>query len=174
VTVDLGAFAAMRIRVATPDDAAALLAVMTEGFEGYGSFAPEDWEPEMPTVEQVAGRVGAPTTFCLIAEDDGGGAAGHVGFLPSDVAGHPDAEPGLAHLWQLFVRPPHWGTGLAADLLARAVAEAHARGFTTMRLYTPAGQSRARRFYEREGFALAGGRLDERLGLEIVEYRRAL
>jgi ribosomal protein S18 acetylase RimI-like enzyme len=162
------------IRPATADDAAALLGLMTEGFEGYRSFAPEGWEPEMPTVERVAGRLAAPTTFCLVAEDDDGAPAGHVGFLPAELAGHSGAEPGLAHLWQLFVRPPSWGTGLATDLLARAVAEARRRRFAVMRLFTPAGQARARRFYEREGFALVDERVDGRLRLEIVEYRRAL
>jgi hypothetical protein len=44
-----------------------------------------------------------------------------------------------------------------------------------MRLFTPAGQVRARRFYEREGWTVAGEPYDdEDLHLEIVEYRRAL
>ena len=162
------------LRNAVAGDAERLIALMAEGFEGYRSFAPPDWEPEMPPVSAYAARLAAETTFCLLAEDGEGGVAGHVGFLPSELAGHPGAEPGLAHLWQLFVRPAYWGTGLAAELLGRAVAEAAARGFVAMRLYTPAGQARARRFYEREGFALVGPRVDERLGLEIVEYRRAL
>jgi GNAT superfamily N-acetyltransferase len=163
------------IRPATSDDAPAMLDLMAEGFESYRSFAPDGWEPEMPPVERYAARVAAPTTFTLIATDDDGAVAGHVGFLPSEVAGHPGAEPELAHLWQLFVRPPYWGTGLATDLMARAVVEARRRRFASMRLYTPAGQARARRFYEREGFTLDGDAwFDERLGLEIVEYRRAL
>ena len=44
-----------------------------------------------------------------------------------------------------------------------------------MRLFTPAAQARARRFYEREGWALARPpAFDERIGLDIAEYRRAL
>jgi hypothetical protein len=44
-----------------------------------------------------------------------------------------------------------------------------------MRLFTPSGQKRARRFYEREGWWLARPpAFDERIGLEIAEYRRAL
>ena len=34
--------------------------------------------------------------------------------------------PGLAHLWMLFVRPPWWGSGLAAQLNGLAVEEAAA------------------------------------------------
>jgi GNAT superfamily N-acetyltransferase len=83
--------------------------------------------------------------------------------------------PGLAHLWMLFIREPWWGTGLASRLLALAVEEAGARGYDAMRLYTPAGQARARAFYEREGWAIAGEAMFEpMLGLELVEYRRPL
>jgi GNAT superfamily N-acetyltransferase len=73
----------------------------------------------------------------------------------------------------LFVRAPWWGTGLASRLHGEACAAALSRGFTTMRLFTPAEQGRARRFYEREGWRLAEGPYaDTELGLSIVEYRR--
>jgi GNAT superfamily N-acetyltransferase len=75
----------------------------------------------------------------------------------------------------LFVRVPWWGTGLAAALHAAACAAAAARGFTAMRLFTPTEQARARRFYERQGWALTDGPyVEEDLGLSVVEYRRAL
>ena len=96
-------------------------------------------------------------------------------------AGLPQAEwfavedATLAHLRQLFVRTAHWGSGLATRLHAAAIDEATARGFATMRLFTPAAQARARRFYEREGWALARPPAFEgHIGLEIAEYRRAL
>jgi hypothetical protein len=44
-----------------------------------------------------------------------------------------------------------------------------------MRLFTPTEQARARRFYERQGWALTDGPyVEEDLGLSVVEYRRAL
>jgi GNAT superfamily N-acetyltransferase len=101
---------------------------------------------------------------------------GHVGFLPANrLQFAPSDDPGLVHFRQLFVVRAHWGTGLAATLHAAAVQEATARGFTSMRLFTPADQGRARRFYEREGWTLARPPgLEERLGLDIAEYRRPL
>jgi GNAT superfamily N-acetyltransferase len=160
------------LRLATGDDAGALRANMAEGLETYRSFAPPGWEPEIVPVEAMRARIVSPAAWTLIAED--GDLAGHVGFLASAESGHPDPEPELAHLWQLFVRPPHWGSRLAADLLARAVEEARARGFARMRLFTPAGQTRARRFYEREGWALVREFYEPRLGLDMAEYSRAL
>ncbi len=75
----------------------------------------------------------------------------------------------------LFVREPWWGTGLAHRLHGLAVAEASARGSTAMRLLTPARQSRARAFYERRGWQLAGEPTWEpMLALDLVEYRRGV
>ena len=75
----------------------------------------------------------------------------------------------------LFVRSPWWGSGLAARLNADACAAAAGRGFAAMRLFTPAQQPRARRFYEREGWTLSPPpQHDAQLGLEIVEYRKTL
>jgi hypothetical protein len=59
--------------------------------------------------------------------------------------------------------------------MAMALAEATGQGYAAMRLFTPAGQARARAFYEREGFATAGApRWEPMLALDLVEYRREL
>ena len=164
----------MRFREATPDDAAAIRALMLEGFETYHEFAPPGWEPQMPSVEAFRDRLALATHWCALALSDDGEPLGHSAFLDSAESGHPDPEPGLAHFWQLFVRPSQWGTGLATELMARAIDEARGRGYTTMRLFTPSGQARARRFYEREGFELVREFDEDRLGLRVAEYRRAL
>jgi GNAT superfamily N-acetyltransferase len=160
-------------RRATGDDAEALRAIMAEGFEGYRSFAPPGWQPEIVGVERVRARITTPGCWTLIAEDDGA-VAGHVSYLPSDRSGHPDPAPDLAHLWQLFTRPPWWGTGVATELMARAFAACRADAFARMRLFTPAQQARARRFYEREGWRAVREFDDERLGLPLAEYRLEL
>jgi predicted GNAT family N-acyltransferase len=43
-----------------------------------------------------------------------------------------------------------------------------------MRLFTPEGQARARRFYEREGWVQYGEPFEAGLGIPLVEYRREL
>jgi GNAT superfamily N-acetyltransferase len=76
-------------------------------------------------------------------------------------------------IWQLFVRPAWHGHGTATALVRAAGAEALTRGFSHMRLWTPEGAARARRFYEREGWALTG-RVHPKsdFGLPTVEYGR--
>jgi GNAT superfamily N-acetyltransferase len=160
-------------RDATRDDADRLAAVFAEGFDSYRSFAPQDWEPPSAAdaAENIGKRLGRPGVWCLLAEH-GADVAGFVGMLPATEARNPVDDPRLAHFWMLFVRAPWWGSGLARRLHAAACATARSRGFTAMRLYTPAQQARARRFYEREGWVLAGRPTpDEELGIAIVEYR---
>jgi GNAT superfamily N-acetyltransferase len=119
-------------------------------------------------------RLGTPGVWCLAAED-GTAVAGYVSLLPADQGTRPVADPGLMHFWMLFVRPPWWGSGLASRLHAAACAEAKARGFTALRLFTPAAQARARGFYAREGWTVAGARFaHDTMGIDMVEYRRPL
>ena len=87
---------------------------------------------------------------------------------------HAVPETRLSHLGKLFVVPAHWGRGTATTLLHNAIAAARERGFTMMRLFTPEGQGRARRFYEREGFRTVGPPREVGLGIPVFEYRRAL
>ena len=163
-------------RAATPTDADRITAVTMEGFETYRAFAPEGWTPP-PAGEERARLLrllAEDWVWYRVAEHDGE-LVGHVGFLPAERTFAPAGDPALAHFRQLFVVRAHWGTGLAAQLHGAALAEARARGFAAMRLFTPAPQARARRFDEREGWALARPpAFDERIGLDIAEYRRAL
>ena len=153
-----------------------MAAVQYEGFEGYRAIAPPGWEPLRPQddLDGLRSALASPDTFCLFAETADGASAGHVAFTPVAASRRPEPDPLLAHLWQLFVRPPFWGTGVALGLHDAAVTEATARGYARMRLNTPLDQTRARRFYEREGWELAGEIADHGFGLRMVEYRRGL
>jgi len=173
VTARIDALAFAR---ATADDAGPLAAVMAEGIGTYRSFGGERFTPPAAAeiAEGLAARLGRPHVWCQVARD-GAAVAGYVSLLPAAQATRPSAEPGLMHFWMLFVRPPWWGSGLAGRLHADACAEAHARGFSALRLFTPAAQVRARAFYEREGWAVAGAPFaHDGMGIDMVEYRRAL
>ena len=147
---------------------------VSEGFDGYGTFAPGGWEPPARGVfrDQLADLLPREDFWCLLAEV-GGAPAGHVAFMPATASRWGSDDPSLAHLFQLFLRAPFQGSGLATELHVRALAEMRARGFTAVRLFTPAGQARARRFYEREGWRAAGEPFfADALRLELIEYRR--
>jgi GNAT superfamily N-acetyltransferase len=158
-----------RIRPARAADVPAIIACFAAGFEGYRAFAPPGWEPPDVTADsdRIAAELDQPATFARVAEVDGA-FAGHVVMVPAQAPSRDGSVPDL-HFRQLFVLEPFWGGGVATALHAAAVEVM--RG--TVRLYTPAGQARARRFYEREGWALHDGPYeDDKLGMPIVEYRR--
>ena len=165
-------------RPATPDDAAAITRLVMAGIRAYGWLAPPGWEPPGEDVdreaEQDLARRLVDIAWGFVAEDPDG-LAGVATMLPASTHRRPDPDPALVHLWHLFVAEPHWGTRVARRLHADALGAAAARGFTAARLYTPAGQVRARRFYEREGWAAAGDPFfDDAIGFEVVEYRRVV
>jgi GNAT superfamily N-acetyltransferase len=160
------------LRRALPADAEAMSATQQTGLERYRAFAPPGWRPpdarSAPEMARVRVRLAEPSTWAMIAEDRGL-VAGHAGYVPQP------GVAGSAHLWQLFVRPPWWGSGLATALLGEAVAAATTEGYRRMRFFTPREQARARAFYEREGFADTGWEAFEpNVGLVLVEYAREL
>jgi GNAT superfamily N-acetyltransferase len=119
---------------------------MVEGFETYRAFAPGVLRPSADEIAQILeARLETPPVWCELAEQ-GADVAGYVALLPAADSRRPVEDPGLAHFWMLFVRAPWWGTGLAHRLHGAACEAAAARGYTAMRLFTPAGQARARRF----------------------------
>ena len=159
----------MNLRPAETTDVEALLDISREGLETYRAWAPEGWEPPNFQPEDVV-AIDDVATWILAEED--GEPVGHVLVIPASRSREPVDDPTLGHLMMLFVRRSHWGTP-TAHMLNDAVLEAAAgRGFTELRLYTPAGQKRARRFYEREGWSAVREFFAPHLGFDVVEYRR--
>ena len=165
------------LRRAVPDDAETLAETVRLGFASFRAWAGPEYDPPPSTMEAPKIREGleTPSTWALLALS-GGEPAGHVAITQAREREEPRPDiPGLAHFWMLFVRPPWWGSGLAARLNGLAVEEAAARGYAAMRLHTPAGNLRARAFYEREGWHTDGVVIPEPLlGLDLVQYQRDL
>jgi len=158
----------VRLRPVDVTDVRALLAITSEGMEGYREFAGPDWQPpSFDELDTVA--IDAVATWILAEED--GEPVGHTLLIPASRSREPVDDPSLGHLMQLFVRPSHWGSGVAATLNQAIVAAAGERGFEEVRLFTPEAHHRARRFYEREGWREVGRMGETPLGFPVVEYR---
>ena len=161
----------------TIEDAGELATTVAAGLESYRGWTSPGWSPpemgfELSSFREALSR---PSVWGLVGVEEGE-VAGHVLLAQARERDEPRPEiPGLAQLWQLFVRPRWWGSGLAARLNALAVEEAERQGYEAMQLFTPAGNRRARRFYEREGWSTDGEAVYEpHLGLAIVRYARSL
>jgi len=79
-------------------------------------------------------------------------------------------EPGKGELFAIYVLPEAWGSGAGPELMASALEAL--RGYSSAALWVLEDNPRARRFYEREGWILDGGRRDEEfLGVPVTEVR---
>lgn len=171
----------MRIRPATADDAEAIAAVHEVSWQAtYRGVVPDDvldgaglldgrrrmWRrwlgPEAP-----AGHA------AWVAEDDGRVVA-FADVLPSR---DDDADRTTGEVPMIYALPEAWGTGTGRGLMAAAVAGAREVGFRAVTLWVLDSNDRARRFYERAGFAPDGAtKTDTVAGATITEvrYRREL
>jgi GNAT superfamily N-acetyltransferase len=153
---------------ATAADAPEMAETVGIGFATYREFAPPGWQPPPFAVEVAAIRshMVGDDAWALLARDADRKPAGHVALLA-------DTAPSTAYLWQLFLRPEHWGTGLADRLHQAFLDAARVRGYRRARLRTPRDQARSRRFYERNGWETDGvASFEDKLGLDLLVYTR--
>ena len=93
------------------------------------------------------------------------GIVGYAAFGPeTDVLGapwpHPLSTDGeerrVAELYALYVRPGWWSTGTGRALMDRVLARLVTAGYSSVTLWVLRDNQRARRFYQRAGFAPDG------------------
>ncbi len=152
------------VRRATPDDAARLAAVAAETFPlacpphtTAGAIAA--FIAANLTETSFDGYLADPDRALFLAEV-GGESAGYTMVVfgepaDPDVAAAVTVRP-TAELSKVYVREGFHGGGLAAQLVAASVDSARDRGAVSVWLGVNQENARANRFYEKQGFALAG------------------
>jgi GNAT superfamily N-acetyltransferase len=98
---------------------------------------------------------------------------GTPSLSPAD-AGSPDAC--IAELYALYVAPAWWSTGIGRALMERVLSDVLGEGYPRITLWVLEENARARRFYERSGFHVAGEKhvLHGLGGVIEVRYDREL
>jgi GNAT superfamily N-acetyltransferase len=164
------------IRPATRDDAQAFATVVTASQSTWTSWAGDAFQPYNPEqlVTQWAARLDDPDTIAFVTTD----VAGHVTAVASAGPEATSFEPSnlgrkSAHLSTLFALPENHGTGEAQSLHDQLLITLVEADYHTIRLWVPEGATRARRFYERNGWLLTGHRTVF-AHLPRVEMRRPL
>jgi GNAT superfamily N-acetyltransferase len=152
------------IRVATPEDEAAVTAVLTAS---YSSLLKHHYDagllaralPAMTKANPVLLRSG---TY-YVAEADGGGVAGCGGWT-FERPGTTEVAAGYAHV-RHFGTDPNWvGRGVAREILLRCIREAADKGAHVLETYSTLA---AVGFYRALGFA-ATGPIDVPMGPALV------
>lgn len=158
------------IRAARPEDAAQVADVHVRTWQaayehvfGAETLAGIDAGRRRAAAERAIDAGGV----WVAAEDD----ARVVGFVSIGDARDGDAD---GELYAIYVLPEAWGSGAATGLMA-AARDALRERYAASILWVLEDNPRARRFYEREGWTLDGGRKeDELLGVTVAEVRYRL
>jgi GNAT superfamily N-acetyltransferase len=131
------------LRPATPADAPAVAAIWRAGWIDGHAGQVSDELVAVRTPESFATRAAARVADTTVATVDGA-VAGFVMVVGDEVE-------------QVYVGGEHRGSGIAAVLLSEAERLVAANGHDVAWLAVVAGNARARRFYERSGWADGGG-----------------
>jgi ribosomal protein S18 acetylase RimI-like enzyme len=143
------------------------------------SFLTRPWQ------RMIAAVAVSPPESLPPASGKAPGIVGYASFGPElDVLGapwpHPLSAEGragrAAELYALYVHPAWWSTGTGRALTDQILTTASAAGYLCITLWVLEDNARARRFYERAGFAPDGARhaLDDLGGVIEIRYRRTL
>lgn len=142
----------MRIRPMEDNDLAAMTQLWVESWRDV--MRQIDFEARRGWFEGRIASLRADGVGVFVAEDD----EGLLGFVTIDARN--------GHLDQLAAAPRSWGQGAGLALLNHAKALSP----TGVRLEVNAGNDRALRFYEREGFRRTGEGVSAASGLPLFHY----
>ncbi len=178
------------IRSASAADAAQVAAVQRESwraaYDGIiaGELIDEAMTPDDGARVRQTFRT-RPWQRMIVAVDEQAGVVGYAAFGPEvDVLGAPWPPPPtkggeagqVGELYALYVHPAWWSTGTGRALMDRALARTRRAAYPQIVLWVLEANARARRFYERAGFAPDGAsNVLHRLGaVTEVRYQRFL
>ncbi len=81
-------------------------------------------------------------------------------------------ESGWGEVYAIYVTPGHWGVGLGRALLTGGESDLAGAGYLQALLWVLIGNTRARAFYERQGWALGRSiRVESIGGADVTEVR---
>lgn len=145
------------MRDARPEDAPAIATLFAQSFtDTFGPlYEPADLASFLAGADAAAfGAELADPDFDFQLAEAGDSLAGFVKLGPPSLAVEP--APGSLELRQLYVLGPWQGSGIAARLFDWTAERARRRGAHHLQLSVYVDNHRARRFYERRGFAIVG------------------
>jgi ribosomal protein S18 acetylase RimI-like enzyme len=168
----------VRIRDAKATDAGAIAEIHVAAWRAaYRGVMPDDYLAALSVEKRTAmwqtTIAKAGPAKLAVAELDGR-LAGFCLFGPT----RDDAPSDIAEIYAVNVHPEFWRQGAGQSLCEHAVREAAAREHSAVTLWVLKENDRARRFYERLGFAFDGTeKTDTKLigsALHDMRYRKAI
>jgi ribosomal protein S18 acetylase RimI-like enzyme len=151
------------IRPGTAADAEGVARVLVATWQAaYAHVLPQEQLQALSVEERAEWHRARPP---IVAEVDGE----VVGFVSVGASRDEDAD---GELYAIYVHPDHWSTGAGRALMEAGEAELRRLGHRNVVLWVLEDNPRARRFYERAGWATDGAaRGIEIFGAEVPEVR---
>jgi ribosomal protein S18 acetylase RimI-like enzyme len=170
------------VRPAVPADAEAIVDVHIRGWQwAYDGVMPADHLAGLDAaraarVERYRRHLAAGDGRTLVVLDPDGRV---IGFTNCGIyrEGQDDSRPveGEGEVYAIYVDPAVAGTGAGRALMDAAVGRLTSLGLHPIHLWVLEDNPRARRFYERYGFTLAGDRSTIAIGdADLAEVRYTL
>ena len=163
------------VRAVTPDDVPAVVKVQVASWRAaYAGIIPDGYLRAMSAAERESRhlarlRQAERGSAYLLAERDGE----VVGMAFAGAARDDDLDATVGEVYALYAVPHAWSTGVGGALMAACVDALRAAGFRRAVLWMLSANDRARRFYERWGFAPDGATKVEDLGAPVTQTRYA-
>lgn len=167
----------MQIRPAVATDASEVADVHVRAWQvGYRGMLSMDYLDGLSATDRASrysfGSMPLEGPYTLVALNDGA-IRGLV------TIGHCQDADLVAHgeIWALYVDPNRWGSGTGRGLIASARELLYRNGFSAASLWVLERNSRARKFYELDGWHPDGTCRTDRIGgasVEELRYRRPL
>ncbi|WP_405084419.1 GNAT family N-acetyltransferase [Microbispora sp. NBC_01389] len=170
-----------RIRFATQQDASVLARVQRASQRAaFRRLLSDDYldaldhEALTKTWEGLLSRSGGARAGTLIAEQAGRGV-GYSRFYPTDDEDDNSVRVGM--IGAIYTLPEVWGTGVGKALITAVLGEMAPAGYAEATLWVLEGNTRARSFYERDGWHHDGAVVLDRSDVRPIRklrYRTAL
>jgi ribosomal protein S18 acetylase RimI-like enzyme len=164
------------VRRAVPEDARAVAVVHVRSWQAaYRGLVPDEVLDSLSVDRRATLWVDAiadPNPRCGVWVAERGGVL--VGFVHVRPTKDVDAAPSTGEVGAIYLAPEAWSLGLGRALLDSAVVDLRRTGFQAATLWVFRDNERARRFYERAGWASDGALKSIEIGgllLAEVRYR---
>jgi ribosomal protein S18 acetylase RimI-like enzyme len=159
----------LRLREAEPNDAEVLGEIHVRAWQAaYRGQLSDDYldglDARARAEQWRLGLAQQPNDWrTWVAEDDGS----VIGWATTGPSQDADADARTAELYAIYLEPGRVGSGVGRPLFEHAVGDLRERGFRSATLWVLETNERARRFYEKAGWAADGATTAERVDCEM-------
>lgn len=107
---------------------------------------------------------GHPNNLLVLYDDE------PIGLLTYGKSRYVEIDDDSIELWRIYLDPDFWGRGFGTCTMDKALQLIKKLGYKKVILWVLEKNTRARRFYDKNGFIDSGKRLKDQLGQEIIDF----